>query len=375
MRVGIVGCGNVGLRAFIPAVIATEGLQLVAVADPTPSRLGAAAEAGGLESGALHLNWSELIARPDVDAVIVATPQQARPEIAIAAAAAGKHLLCEKPLAAAPADATRMVDAARQQGVLLATVHNYQFLSVYEDLKQIVTSGEIGELEVATLNFLSVEDRPGAGDYRPRWRHDVAQSGGGVLMDMLHAVYLGFWLFDARPTRVSAYVDRRRDDSGDVEDIALVRYDVPGGCVMVNMAWGEGPGGVDLMGTAGRALLVTERHGTHPFVAPSCIRVVGRHGERTFPPEPNGRTGHACTVENFRDAVLNLAPAAATGEDGVAVLEAVVGAYESATLEREVHLPLSPDDPVYRRGALGVSELAVPIDNRVRQRGLFGFTA
>src|SRR5687768_10009277 len=99
MRVGLIGCGNVGLGHHLPALLGVEGIEVAAVADPTPERLEAARAAAGLGAADAHLDWRELVARADVDAVVVATPQRFRPEIAIAAARAGKHLLCEKPLA------------------------------------------------------------------------------------------------------------------------------------------------------------------------------------------------------------------------------------------------------------------------------------
>jgi predicted dehydrogenase len=239
-------------------------------------------------------------------------------------------------------------------------------------LKDIVAGGEIGDLETVTLNFLSVEDRPGAAAYRPRWRHDVREAGGGVLMDMLHAVYLGWWFFDDRPTSVSAFVDRRLDDQSDVEDYALVRYTLPRGQVMINMAWGKGPGGTELMGTAGRAIMVPEGFGTHPFVKPETIHVRGRSGERQYEPEREWGPGHLQTMASFRDAILTGSSPAATGLDGAVVLEAVVAAYKSAALGAEVALPLSPDDPVYQHGAAGIARLDVPSTSRVCQRGLYG---
>src|ERR671911_1411531 len=114
MRIGLIGCGNVGVNAHIPAVQANEGMAIVAAADPTPERLQAAAEATELAAANLHGDWHELLAREDIEAVIVATPQRFRPEIVIAAAGAGKHVLAEKPLALKPADAQAMNDAARE---------------------------------------------------------------------------------------------------------------------------------------------------------------------------------------------------------------------------------------------------------------------
>jgi predicted dehydrogenase len=372
IRLGIIGCGNVTNYAHIPAALALDDIDLVALADPTADRLAAAAGLAGLDPSATSSDWRALVGRADLDALVVATPQHVRPEIAIAAADAGKHLLCEKPLAVAPAAAHAMVEAAKRNGVVLATVHNYTLVPVYQMLKEIVTSGEIGDLETATLNFLSVEDRPGTTAYRPRWRHDVHEAGGGVLMDMLHAVYLGWWFFDDLPTSVSAFVDRRLDDESDVEDYALVRYTLPRGQVMINMAWGKGPGGTELMGTEGRAIMVPQGFGTHPFVKPDTIHVYGRSGERQYEPEREWGPGHVQTMASFCDAILRDSPPAATGREGAFVLEAVVAAYKSAALGVDVSLPLSPEDPVYELGAAGIARLNVQPTSRVRQRGLYG---
>ena len=93
MRIGLIGCGNVGVNAHIRAVQANEGMTIVAAANPTPERLEAAAAAAALGSQSIsHADWRELLARGDVEAVIVATPQRFRPEIVIAAATAGKHV-------------------------------------------------------------------------------------------------------------------------------------------------------------------------------------------------------------------------------------------------------------------------------------------
>ena len=113
LRIGLIGCGNVTLGGHLPAMLATEGIAIVAAADPTPERLEAVRSAAELDTGRSFADWRDLIALADVDAVLVATPQRFRPEIALAAAAKGKHLLCEKPLALSPADARRMVEARR----------------------------------------------------------------------------------------------------------------------------------------------------------------------------------------------------------------------------------------------------------------------
>lgn len=372
LRFGLIGCGNVALGRHLPALLATPGVEVRAVADPTVDRLHAARDLAGLSDHDASTDWHDVLARPDIDAVVIATPQRYRAEIAEAAATAGKHLLCEKPLASSPAQAKAVIDIAHRQGVALATVHNYLFAPVYRAIKEVADSGEIGRVELAILNFLGVDDNPGTGTYQPRWRHLTAEAGGGVLMDMLHAVYLANWFLGAAPIAVSATVDRRRDNDGDVEDLALVRYDYPGGHALVNMAWGAGPGGISLGGTEGRLVLVTQDHGTLPFAPPDRIDVIGCERTRSFPADADHTRSFSELIEDFRDAVAERRPPIATGEDGLRVLEAVVGAYASAILRREVELPLSPADPVYLRGAAGIADLPKPDRGQGKQPRLFG---
>jgi predicted dehydrogenase len=372
MRIGLIGCGNVGVNAHIPAVQANAGMSIVAVADPTPERLLAAAEAARVEPNDLHADWRELLARKDVDAVIVATPQRFRPEIVIAAAAAAKHVLAEKPLALRPADAQTMIDAAREHGVTLATVHNYHFMPVYRDIKEVLDSGEIGQPEIAVLNYLGVEDRPGAAAYSPRWRHRAAESGGGVLMDMLHVVYLANWFMGGPPLAVSAWVDKRLEGESDVEDVALVRYVYPNGQALVNMAWGVGPGGIEIGGTRGRVVMTNRDFGTHPFVPAARLDVVAESGSRSWTPRDAIAYGMAGIAGNFRDAVAARVEPIASGENGLQVLDAVLGAYVSAALVAEVSLPLPRDHAVYTRGSAGIADLDLPKNSPVLRRALFG---
>src|SRR5688572_28294191 len=117
LRIGLIGCGNVTLNGHVPAMRATDGVEIVAAADPTAERLEAIRIAADLDHRRLYADWRQLVAATDVDAVLIATPQRFRPEIALAAIAAGMHLLCEKPLALSPAAARSMVEAAGAAGV------------------------------------------------------------------------------------------------------------------------------------------------------------------------------------------------------------------------------------------------------------------
>src|SRR5438876_10060780 len=122
MRIAMIGCGGMGLRGHLPAWQA-EGFEVVAAADPVPARLALFRDAASLAEDACSTDTEVVLARPDVDAVVVASPPVFRPAIVLAALKAGKHVLAEKPIATAPADGWAMVGAARAAGRRLALVH------------------------------------------------------------------------------------------------------------------------------------------------------------------------------------------------------------------------------------------------------------
>jgi predicted dehydrogenase len=372
MRVGIIGCGNIGLRFHLPACQREPGVTLVGAADPTPSRLELFRETAGLEPRDCVADYRVLLERADVDAVVVCTPPAYRPPIVVDALEAGKHVLSEKPIALVPADAWLMARTARENGRTLAMVHNYHFLPDYAAVRRVLDTGVIGEPYVVTLNFLGVEDRPGASEYRPTWRHDLKTAGGGVLMDMLHAVYILTWLKGGAARAVSAAVDRRLDSGERIEDLALCRYEFDRGFGMINMAWGQGPGSVEIMGTVGRLLVFYAGHATGPFVPAEQLLVY--RGAEQVPVEVDltRQPGGLSILSDFVASVAERREPLAPGERGAETLEAVVGAYESAYLDRKVELPLDHSDPVYREGLAGLATLPGSPSSQVARRGLFG---
>jgi predicted dehydrogenase len=381
LRLGIIGCGNVGARLHLPAWLACSDVaEVVGLADPTEPALEAARAAAGLARGAVHRDPSELIARADVDAVDVCTPQHLRRDILLEAIESGKHVLCEKPLAAVPADAAAAVEAARRRGSILAVVHNYLWLPEIRSALEAAAAGEIGAVRVAIVNFLGVVDAPGAAAFDADWRHDATRAGGGVLMDMLHGVYLAE-AFLGRPfTRVSAHVDSAAGAS--VEDLALCRFETDAGAALVNIAWGEGPGGIEVCGSDGRLSVRYADGGTAPWAPLEHVRVVSGGRARTLlrgegddrTPLGISRSVHDSferVADDFARAVLAGGEPTATGADGLRTLEATVAGYASAACGELVQLPLEREGPVFREGVLGLGRLPLPEWSPVRRRSLY----
>jgi predicted dehydrogenase len=174
MRFGLIGCGGIGqLRAAAIAQLSFG--EFVALSDLDESRAEALAASYG---GAVIADWRDLLRMDEVEAVIISTPPSVHAEMSIEALRAGKHVLCEKPLARTPEECREMVKMAEQCGRFLATGFNYRFYPSIEKARDLLDSGLIGELDhIRSYTGYS------AADHNHEWLHDVEVMGGGALRD------------------------------------------------------------------------------------------------------------------------------------------------------------------------------------------------
>ena len=174
IRFGLVGYGAIGqLRA--QALSKTVGAQLDIVVEPVAQRR-AEAERAGLSVAA---NLEELAARDNIDAVVVSTPPNLHRKQCEMLLLAGKHVLCEKPLAPTVDDCRALVDLARQQHRILATGFNYRFYPAVVKARELINAGRIGDID----HVRSFAGHPGGPEFTHQWVHDPQIVGGGALMD------------------------------------------------------------------------------------------------------------------------------------------------------------------------------------------------
>ena len=202
LRIGLIGGGFMGrthtngykrVGDFFPELEYRPVLK--AVCSRTADRVKAFAEQWGYES--VETDWKAVIARNDIDAVDICTPNNMHAEIAIAAAEAGKMVLCEKPLCRNLAEGQQMVDAVEKAGVKNTVWYNYRRLPAVTLAKQIIDSGKLGRIFHYRANFLQDwtinADLPQGGE--GLWRLDIDAAGSGVLGDLLsHCIDAAIWM-------------------------------------------------------------------------------------------------------------------------------------------------------------------------------------
>ena len=247
---GIVGAGKIAESQFAPAVATADGHELAAV---SRRDLGAAQRFGERHGARRAYDSDEaLLADSEVDAVYVATPPHLHARQTVLAAEAGKHVLCEKPMAMNSAEAREMIDACRAGGVMLTICHYQRFNARHQRIRRLLDEGAIGLVTAARLNFSDrFPPQPGV------WHHRPEISGGGPVMDLgIHCIDLLRFLCGPAES-VAALVETLVDSSPVADTSTLLLRLASGAQAVVTSHWTtanhepERTNGLEIRGTEG----------------------------------------------------------------------------------------------------------------------------
>ncbi len=216
VRFGILSTADIAVEKVIPGMRRAAGVEVVAIASRDGARAAAAAEA--LRIPRAHGSYEALLADPGVDAVYIPLPNHLHAAWTIAAARAGKHVLCEKPLAMTAAEAQGMVDACQAAGVLLMEAFMYRLHPSWVAVRELVASGRIGQLQAVDSWFSFFNDDPDN-------IRNILEAGGGALYDVgCYCVNLSRMLFGAEPEHVAASMVRDPASGVDVLTCGLLSF-------------------------------------------------------------------------------------------------------------------------------------------------------
>ena len=177
LRWGLIGASTIGREWMVPAIAAQPDSTVAAVASSSPER--ARRYADELDIAKAHATVADLLIEPTIDAVYISTTNEWHEPQVLAAIAAGKHVLCEKPLALSLDGARRMVAAAAAAGVVLGTNYHLRNAATHRKMRELIQTGAIGQ-PLAARVFHAVFLPP----HLQGWRIDRADSGGGVILDI-----------------------------------------------------------------------------------------------------------------------------------------------------------------------------------------------
>jgi len=214
---GLIGTGRIAEDRILPGIVANKGNRLIGVVSRDPGRADNFARKFGAERA--YTSYDELLRNGDVTVVAIHTPNSQHAEQAIAAARAGKHVFCDKPMATSVADAERIVRECEKAGVKLGVNFHNRFMPCFIEARRLIASGEIGEVQMVQL-----EASPGArpGGRLGTWRVDAAVAGLGTTNSIgVHVYDILRYLLASEITMVSAFFDTAR---GVMEGINLSTF-------------------------------------------------------------------------------------------------------------------------------------------------------
>ena len=323
LRVALVGAGYIA-ESHAAAYAAHPRAELAYVVDPVAEKATALAQ----RYGASAVSDLGTLLASDIDALSVCTPTPTHADIAVAAVAAGKHVLCEKPLARTLEDGERILEASRHGPGLLMIGHVSRFEPDHRAARDAILDGRIGTVRLMSQSI--VGERP---DWSEQdWLADVDQSGGPLLDLAIHSFDYLTWVCGARPDRVHAVGAVRPDGLVDYA-LATIRYD-NGTLAVVETSWAHPRGhglqlATELSGSAGRIAW------DYDGIAVGSVKLAGAAPQAI---SQLGSRGFRAEVSAFLDAIEFGGPSPVPPEEGLLALEIALAAMESLQTRRTVPL-------------------------------------
>jgi predicted dehydrogenase len=331
MRIGLVGAGSMG-STHAPAWknLAHKGAELVGV---HAARENSAQEFATKHGIKVYPTYEALLA--DVDIVDLCIPTDLHKEMTIKAAAAGKHVVCEKPIALSVEDGRAMIEACEKAGVRLFIAQVLRFVRNYVSAQEVVASGQIGKPAVMRLTRAAYQPRKAVDN----WFTDEKRSGGMILDLMIHDYDYARWLAGNVKRVFAKSVRATRPDAPGDYALVTLRFE-SGAIAHIEGGWAYPPGffrtSIDIAGTAG--LLEWSSDTSEPIRTHLAAPLKEQVAEVGLAPSIETETAFDIEIRHFYDSLVNDKSFLVTARDGLAALQIGLAARESLQTGRAVTL-------------------------------------
>jgi predicted dehydrogenase len=326
----VVGLGSIAKSSVLPAFARCKRSKLISVVGRDAKNAKLIAKKFGATAAYGSGEFAECLANPEIAAVYIATPQSSHLMLAAQAARAGKHVLCEKPLAATAAQAKQMVDICRKNGVQLMTAYRKYFEPSCVYLRKLIQDGLLGRLDVIHTAFSELHV-PGAS---LDWLLDARVAGGGPLMDLgVYCVNTSRWLAGEDPEKVSAQAwrnDKTRFKSVE-EGISFSMHFASGVVVNGTASYGALISSfIFVQGTKGWVCL------TPAFPFDEARLLTGKVGGKLFEKRFQLVDEFAPEIDAFSEAIQKKTPVEPDGAQGLRDMKIIQAIYTAAKKQKSV---------------------------------------
>jgi predicted dehydrogenase len=327
LKVGLIGCGDIARVHASGWQAHADKAAIIAVSDVVEASARAMAKRVG--GATVYTDFRKLVEDPTVQAVDVCLPHHLHKDAIVAAARAGKHVICEKPLCLSLDEAREIGEAVEAAGVTMMCAHNQLFDPAVRRAREMLARGELGQIHYVRTCDCFWHTKP-LSDWG--WRASSKTMGGGCLIDTgYHPTYLLLNLAGSEPVEVAAMGGRYKILTLDGEDSAQMMVTFANGAmgeVLTSWAWDwpEGSWQFQIIGEKGQLF----GRGRRLFYKP-----LGWQPASLELPEVNN---FAAELEHFADCIANGTRPLNTNVEGTSVLKLILGAYDSIREKRIVSL-------------------------------------
>ncbi|MFI3325287.1 MAG: Gfo/Idh/MocA family oxidoreductase [Clostridia bacterium] len=365
VKIGFIGCGGIANQKHFPGVSQCEGVDMCAFCDLVVERAETAAKEYGCEGAKVYTDYKELLADPTIEAVHVLTPNISHSEITVAALEAGKHVLCEKPMAATTEDAKRMIEARDRTGKMLTIGYQYRHFPENKVAKKVVEEGYVGDVYYAEAAYLRRRGVPTWGVFT-----DKSKQGGGPLIDIgTHALDFTLFLINnyevdyvvgtsfeklgSLVPELQGQVDHRgaqnnwNNETYDVEDSAFGHIKMKNGCVInLKASWAlnasddfaNNQANARICGTKGGLDTVTgQARLTHVVAGQPATTIIGRKVQAHIPGFSMGPAPKSDEAEIWVKALKGEGELFVTADQAFVVTKILDAIYKSSKTGKPVY--------------------------------------
>ena len=330
LKIGVIGCGSIARLRHLPEYAANKEVEIVAVCDIVEERVNETAEKYQAKA---YTNYEALLADENIDAISVCLPNYLHAPVSIAASNAGKHVLCEKPMATSTEEGLEMIAAASKQNKKLMIGHNQRFVSSHEKARALIASGELGKIYSFRTAFGHSGPEAWSIDGRSSWFFDKEEAFIGAMGDLgVHKTDLMRYLLGEEFVEVAGFVETNAKEDTDIDDNAVCILKSASGIIgTLAASWAyssQSDNSTIIYGEKG--ILRLEDDPKYSLIVQYTNGEVVKYELGAIQTNEEGGQHNSHVIDHFVAAIVNDTEVPVSGEEGLKSLEVVLAALKSS---------------------------------------------
>jgi len=337
LKVGVIGCGSIAKYRHLPEYHANKEVEIVAVCDIVTERAENMAAQYGAKA---FTDYKEVLELDDIDAISVCLPNYLHAPVSIAALNAGKHVLCEKPMATSKEEAEAMIEAAKVSGKKLMIAHNQRFVSSHAAAKEILDSGKLGKIYSFKTTFGHPGPEAWSVDGATSWFFNKEQAFIGAMGDLgVHKADLMRYLL-GEFTEVGAFIETNAKQNTEVDDNAVCILRTDSGTIgTLTASWAYVAGGDNSTVIYGEnGVLRLEDDPEYSLIEEYRNGNVVNHKLAKIQTNEEGGQTTSHVIDHFVESIIENKEPLINGEEGMKSLQIILAALESQETKQIVSL-------------------------------------